>query len=133
MSKFEAITQQLSQAISRLEEVLKLKASDVIKDSAIQRFEFSLDLAWKTLKAYLEEKNGILVNSPKEAFREAFRQGLIEYEENWLTMVDLRNQTVHTYNQDLADKIYSLLPQFLPLFKSLLSKLNSRSFSLFNQ
>ncbi|MEK7111164.1 MAG: nucleotidyltransferase substrate binding protein [Patescibacteria group bacterium] len=124
MSKFEAITNQLIQAVARLEEVLKMKTSDVIKDSAIQRFEFSLDLAWKTLKAFLEEKNGILVNSPKEAFREAFRQGLIEYEENWLTMVDLRNQTVHTYNQDLADKIYSRLPQFLPLFKSLLARLN---------
>lgn len=125
MSKFEAITNQLIQAVARLEEVLKMKTSDVIKDSAIQRFEFSLDLAWKTLKAFLEEKNGILVNSPKEAFREAFRQGLIEYEENWLTMVDLRNQTVHTYNQDLADKIYSQLPIFLPLFKSLLGKLDT--------
>lgn len=124
MSKFEAITNQLIQAVTRLEEVLKMEPSDVIKDSAIQRFEFSLDLAWKTLKAYLEEKNGILVNSPKEAFREAFRQGLVEYEENWLTMVDLRNQTVHTYNQDLADKIYSQLSIFLPLFKSLLDRLN---------
>jgi nucleotidyltransferase substrate binding protein (TIGR01987 family) len=123
MSKFEAITHQLFQAVARLEEVLKIESSDVIKDSAIQRFEFSLDLAWKTLKAYLEEKKGVLVNSPKESFREAFRQGLIEYEDNWLTMVDLRNQTVHTYNQDLADKIYSQLPEFLPLFKSLLLKL----------
>ena len=123
MSKFEAITSQLNQAVARLEEVLEMESSDVIKDSAIQRFEFSLDLAWKTLKAFLEEKKGVLVNSPKEAFREAFRQGLIEYEENWLTMVDLRNQTVHTYNQDLADKIYTRLPEFLPLFKALLSRL----------
>ena len=123
MSKFEAITSQLNQAVARLEEVLEMESSDVIKDSAIQRFEFSLDLAWKTLKAFLEENKGVLVNSPKEAFREAFRQGLIEYEENWLTMVDLRNQTVHTYNQDLADKIYSRLPEFLPLFKALLSRL----------
>ena len=125
MSKFEAITAQLIQAIIRLEEVLKLNPSDVVKDSAIQRFEFSLDLAWKTLKAYLEEKKGVLVNSPKEAFREAYRQGIIEYEDNWLTMVDLRNQTVHTYNQDLADKIYSQLPDFLPLFKFLLTKLKA--------
>lgn len=108
-----------------MEEVLKLIPSDVVKDSAIQRFEFSLDLAWITLKAYLEEKKGILVNSPKEAFREAYRQGIIEYEDNWLTMVDLRNQTVHTYNQDLADKIYSQLPNFLPLFKFLLTKLKA--------
>lgn len=123
MSKFEAVTNQLIQAIARLEEVLNMESSDIIKDSAIQRFEFTLDLAWKTLKAYLEEKKGVLVNSPKEAFREAFRQGLIEYEDNWLTMVDLRNQTIHTYNQDLADKIYSQLPVFLPLFQSLLAKL----------
>ena len=123
MSKFEAVTNQLIQAIARLEEVLNMESSDIIKDSAIQRFEFTLDLSWKTLKAYLEEKKGVLVNSPKEAFREAFRQGLIEYEDNWLTMVDLRNQTIHTYNQDLADKIYSQLPVFLPLFQSLLAKL----------
>jgi len=123
MSKFEAIVKQLARAVTRLEEVLREPASDIVKDSAIQRFEFSLDLAWKTIKSYLAEQKGVVVNSPKEAFREAYRQGLAEYEDKWLVMVDLRNETVHTYSQKLADEIYSQLPSFLPLFKSLLAKL----------
>ena len=58
ISKFEAIVKQLEQTLNRLDEVLKEPGNAIIRDSAIQRFEFSLDLGWKSVKAYLEEKKG---------------------------------------------------------------------------
>jgi nucleotidyltransferase substrate binding protein (TIGR01987 family) len=80
MTKFEALKKQYQKTLSRFEEILKKEKNEIIRDSAIKRFEFTFDLAWKTIKAYLEEKKGISCFSPKECFREAFRQGLIDKE-----------------------------------------------------
>ena len=71
MTKTEALVQQFSRALLRLKEVLNIPRNDIVRDSAIQRFEFTLDLSWKALKAYLEDKKGIVCASPKECFREA--------------------------------------------------------------
>lgn len=123
MSKLEAVIKQFEQALKRLDEVLKEPKNAIIRDSAIQRFEFSLDLAWKSVKAFLEEKKGITCSSPKDCFREAYRQGLIEYDDAWIRYVDMRNETVHTYKEEIADKIYSELPAVLKHLDGLLKAL----------
>lgn len=123
MTKLSAQMEQLEKALSRLKEVLAMPQSDVVRDSAIQRFEFTLDLAWKTVKTYLEEKNGIICVSPKECLREAYRQGLVAYDDEWIKLVDLRNETVHTYNEETAEKIFSQLPAAVLLFEDLAVKL----------
>ncbi|MDP3244670.1 MAG: HI0074 family nucleotidyltransferase substrate-binding subunit [bacterium] len=123
MTKLEAQTKQFVTALRRLKEALALPKSDIVRDSAIQRFEFTLDLAWKTLKTFLEEKKGVVCASPKECFREAYRQGVIKYEEEWMEIVDMRNETVHTYNEETAKKIYSQLPDALKHFETLQKKL----------
>jgi nucleotidyltransferase substrate binding protein (TIGR01987 family) len=120
MSKLEAIIKQFKQALNRLDEVLKEPKNSIVRDFAIQRFEFSLDLAWKSAKAYLEDKKGITCSSPKDCFREAYRQGLIEYDDVWIKYVDMRNETVHTYKEEIADKIYAELPKALKDFMGLL-------------
>ena len=123
MSKIEAIMKQFEQALQRLDEVLKEPKNSIVRDSAIQRFEFSLDLAWKSVKAYLEEKKGMVCNSPKDCFREAYHQKLIEYDDVWMKYVDMRNETVHTYKEEVAEKIYSELPAVLKHLKGLLESL----------
>lgn len=123
MSKLEAIIKQFEQALKRLDEVLKEPKNSIIRDSAIQRFEFSLDLAWKSVKAYLEEQKGITCNSPKDCFREAYRQKLIEYDDAWIKYVDMRNETVHTYKEEIAEKIYAELPNVLKHLDGLLKSL----------
>lgn len=127
MSKFEAVTNQFERALKRLDEVLKEPKNSITRDSAIQRFEFSLDLAWKSIKAFLEEKKGIACNSPKDCFREAYHQGLIEYDDAWIKYVDMRNETVHTYKEEIADKIYSELPSVLKHLENLLGALKNPS------
>ena len=123
MSKLESLMKQFEKAVMRLEEVITTPKTEIVRDSAIQRFEFTLDLSWKTVKAFLEERKGIVCTSPKECFREAYRQGIIGYEEDWLRFVDMRNETVHTYNEEIAERIYKELPNALKHFEALLASI----------
>lgn len=123
MEKYTNLFEQLNQAVLRLDEVLRMPVTSVVRDSAIQRFEFCMDLAWKTLKTYLLERKGVVVNSPKDAFRQAFAQQLIGHEEQWIAFVDMRNETVHTYNEKTAEDIYKDLPAVLEHLKTLLASL----------
>jgi nucleotidyltransferase substrate binding protein (TIGR01987 family) len=127
MTKFEALLKQFEKALRRFREVLQLPKTDVVRDSAIQRFEFTLDLSWKMLKSFLEEKKGLVSTSPKECFREAYRQGVIEYDDEWLKLVDRRNETVHTYQEEMAEKIYNQLPNALRHFEDLLTTIKEKS------
>jgi len=109
--KTKRMLQQLSNALDRFEAVLEAPTSDIVRDAAIQRFEFTLDLSWKALKAYLEDAYGVTCQSPKACFRAAFQQGLIEYSDQWLYYVELRNQTAHSYNESEAQRIFEELPE----------------------
>ena len=123
MTKLEAVKKQYFSAVERFEEVLKEKKTDIVRDSAIQRFEFTFDLSWKLIKAFLEDEKGIKCLSPKECFREAYRQNLIDYDELWIKMTDLRNKAIHTYGEKFADDFYKKLPEFLNPFQSLKKKI----------
>ena len=65
MTKLEATIKQFENALTRLREVLAVSKNDIARDSAIQRFEFTLDLSWKMIKAFLEDRKGIICVSPK--------------------------------------------------------------------
>ena len=119
MTKLDVLKKQYQKAVKRFEEILAKEKNDIVRDSAIKRFEFTFDLSWKLIKAFLEEEKGIKCTSPKECFREAYRQGLIDYDEFWLKMTDWRNETVHTYGEKFADAFYEKLPETLKRFKLL--------------
>jgi len=123
-SKLGNLTGQLKDALKRYSEVMRLEKSDVVRDSAIQRFEFTYELSWKTLKAYLEEKGLKELYAPKEVIRSAFQAGLISNDTTWLDMVETRNETSHIYNEDMAEKVYNKLSAYLPLIEKLLQKLS---------
>lgn len=65
-----------------------------------------------------------MVNSPRDAIRQAYKQELIEYDQEWIEVMKNRNLTVHTYNEELAEEIYGKLPEALKLFEELLKKLS---------
>ncbi len=100
--------------------MLALRKTKVIRDSAIQRFEFTFDLSWKLIKTFLDEKLGIVCNFPKACFREAYKQKLIEYDNFWIKMTDLRNKTAHTYKEEIAEKVYKQLSKAQKHFQELL-------------
>ncbi len=94
-------------------------------DSAIKRFEYSYDLTWKYLKLFLEQKHGIIQKSPKTVIQECSKLGLITDEENLLllTMVDDRNITSHTYDEEIAREIFSRIAGYYELMNQLAQKL----------
>jgi len=122
--KFETMRKDADNAVASLREVLDVsEKNDIIRDSAIKRFEYSFDIIWKFLKTYLEIQHAVIVNSPKSCFREAYRVGVIEYDQFWLDLCDDRNRTAHTYNQKTAEEVYANLPEALTHFEVLLKKL----------
>jgi nucleotidyltransferase substrate binding protein (TIGR01987 family) len=95
-----------------------IEEQDVLRDASIQRFEFTFELAWKMLKdIYWQE--GIQLNSPKEVFKHAFSAGLIKDEKIWLNMLQDRNLTSNTYNEDLSKDVFASLPLYLEEFLKL--------------
>lgn len=97
--------------------------SDLEKAGAIQYFEFTYELAWKTMKRVLANR-GKDVNSPRVAFREAALEGLIRDPSPWFGFLQDRNDTVHTYNRDLAEAIFSHLPAFEREMAAFIDSLN---------
>jgi len=123
MTKLEANTKQLTKVVSRLKEVLEQPKDEIVRDSAIKRFELAMDVAWKTLKTYLEERDGIVVHSPTNTIKEAYKQGYIEYDNKWLEFVKMRNETAHIYKEDMSEEVYSKLPDVLTHLQALLAGL----------
>lgn len=81
------------------------------RDATIKRFELTFEQIWKTLKRILN-KQGIEVNSPRETFRIAAREGLIENPRLWFHFLENRNLAAHTYNEEMAETLYAQLPEF---------------------
>lgn len=97
----------LGKASQRLKEALaKDSFEDLEKDGVIQRFEFTFELAWKTLKNYLEDQGVIEVSFPKNVLRKAFQDNLIEDGDLWLQMLEDRNLLSHVYEQTVSDRVF---------------------------
>jgi len=116
------IIEDFKKAINKLDEVLDMKKTEILRDSAIKRFELCFDLAWKSIKICAKIQ-GAECYSPKACFKTAFQLKFVEYDEKWSDMVDDRNLSSHTYKIELAEEIYLKLPGYLSLFKDLLKKL----------
>lgn len=102
----------------RLEEALREPPSALIRDACIQRFEFSFELGWKAIQEQLRQQ-GLNCQSPKSCLREAFKQGWIEDENAGIEILNDRNLTSHTYDEQLAKSIYTRLPKHLEFLTGL--------------
>lgn len=98
--------QNFKKAFRPLSDAVKLAQerdlTELEQQGLIKAFEFTHELAWNTLKDYLEEQgyNGVI--GSKNATREAFAANLIENGSVWMEMIDNRNKSTHTYNCTLA-------------------------------
>lgn len=101
----------LLNAHAALKNGLLMAKSDLEKDGVIQRFEFTYELSWKTLKRVLVFK-GIQVNNPRDIFRESAKQGLISDPLVWFEFIRKRNLMSHVYSQVVAQEIFTSLPLF---------------------
>lgn len=114
-------------ALKRLEESLNENMiSSTIRDGIIQRFEFSYELCWNSIKDFMKFQGIEDVKSPRMAFKEAFQFNLINEEEADLAleMLQDRNLTSHTYNEYLAEEIYNKIKsKYYDLLKTIYLKL----------
>lgn len=110
-------------AFGRLSEAAVLasqrKLSNLEEQGVIQAFEFTHELAWKTLKDFLEARGASPnIYGSRDATREAFAAGLLTDGEVWMNMIAHRNESSHTYNQQTADAIaQAILTQYVAEFE----------------
>ncbi len=113
---------EFEKCLKKFEEALNQPKNEFIRDSSIKRFEMCFELGWKVLKDYLQYLS-IFCRSPRHCLKEAYSLGLIDFEEDWLDMLDDRNLSVHTYSEELAEILYNRLPQHYQTLKNLLEKI----------
>lgn len=120
--------ENFQRAIILLQEVPELdinKISYLEKEGIVQRFEFTLELAWKTLKDKMEYDGLILDRiSPKVVLKEAYKSKYIDNIELWLEMIDDRNLLSHTYDFKLIEEIIpDIQTKYTPLLSDLYTSL----------
>lgn len=124
--------ERLKEAIEDLEEVTndpdttgrKLRT---YQESLIQRFEFCYELIWKFLRDYLEEKRGIIAQTPRKSFHESVASGTLSLSESatLLDSSDSRNLTSHEYDEDLIyDISYKISHEYYPTMNNIITRLS---------
>jgi nucleotidyltransferase substrate binding protein (TIGR01987 family) len=128
--KLEMKAKVAKRALGTLQEIMEEPYSMIIRDAAVQRFEYTFEAIWKLVKEYLIEREGVICNSPKSCFREAFRMHLINEAESMqaLYMTDDRNMTTHTYHEDVAEEIYKELSGYYALMNKIYTNIVSEGF-----
>ena len=117
---------RLAKALESLKNGYKPHPSDLERDGLTQRFEYTLQLCWKTAKKVLFI-NGIEVDTPKNVMRELGALGWIDNPEDWLDYIEKRNQTGHMYNEAVAEEIFSVIAKFIIDAEKLLKTLSANN------
>jgi nucleotidyltransferase substrate binding protein (TIGR01987 family) len=107
--KMQTSTVEFKKAVTKLKEALAQPKNEFIRDSTIQRFEFCIQLAWKTSKKIM----GTTTAAPKDVIREMAQSAYIENVDIWLKAIDMRNLSSHTYKEDLAEKVFAFAGAFV--------------------
>ncbi len=116
-------------ALATLEQVVgKSSPTDIERDAAIQRFEYTFETVWKAAQTFLREFEGLDNASPRGVIRASFQSGLLDERTSRaaLEMVTDRNLTVHTYNEKLARGIYRRLAKHAKIMRAWLTAMEKR-------
>jgi nucleotidyltransferase substrate binding protein (TIGR01987 family) len=100
--------------------------SSLEQEGAVQRFEFTLELGWKTLRDFLEH-SGVAVEpvTPKQVVKLAFAAKIIRDGQLWIDMLDHRNLLSHSYDQAVfAEAVRAMAQRYLRGFEELCERLN---------
>ncbi|MBI4690293.1 MAG: nucleotidyltransferase substrate binding protein [Nitrospirae bacterium] len=125
MERLEVRYKDAVRAVETLKEIVNEPFSIIVRDAAIQRFEYTFEAFWKFIKEYLKVKEKIISNSPRSCFREIFTISLITEDETvkLLEMTDDRNMTSHTYKEEVSQIIYGKLKLYSQLIEDIMGRL----------
>ncbi len=114
-------------ALSQLQKFIdKGSLSELEEQGLVKAFEYTYELAWNTLKDFLEYQGQSEIYGSRDSIRKAFELGVIEAGENWMDMIQSRNRASHTYNEETAREIcQAVVTVYYPLFVKLRSKMES--------
>ncbi len=114
-------------AVTQLSKFIeKGELNELEEQGLIKSFEYTHELAWKTLKDFLEHRGNDEIYGSKDTVRQAFKLDLITEGDTWMNMIRSRNQTSHTYNEDTAKEIVTdITDHYYTEFIDLQKKLNS--------
>lgn len=112
-------------ALKQLSKFLKKgRLNELEEQGLIQSFEYTHELAWNTLKDFLESRGNKEIFGSKDTTRQAFKLNLIEKGEVWMDMIQSRNETSHTYNEEVSKRISAnIIKRYYPEFVRLEKKL----------
>jgi nucleotidyltransferase substrate binding protein (TIGR01987 family) len=115
-------------SLSTLQEVLREPTTPIVRDAAIQRFEYSFETAWKAGQRYLLDREGLDHPSPARVVRGCHAVGLLDDAQARLAlrMIEDRNRTVHTYNERLAVEISGRLASYCALIEAWLDAMERK-------
>ena len=129
-TKFTRKLSDLQAALLNFQDALTLEPSlfpdlvaDNIKSGQIQKFEFTLELLWKTIQVFLFEVDGVDVVTPKSVAKEFVEAGYCQYEtyELIIRAINDRNQLSHIYRQEMAESIWLRLPEYVSMVVQVIS------------
>ena len=114
-------------AILLLDKTVQMEViTDIERAGMIQFFEVAFELAWKTLKDYLEAQ-GFQLTSPRDTIKTALQAGLINDGYGWMDALEDRNLTTHTYDEVTSLKVESLIrTKYFPLLDELYQTLKNK-------
>ena len=115
-------------ALAQLEEAVSLSKqrglSRLEKQGVIQAFEFTHELAWNVLKDYLDDQGEQNIRGSKDATRAAFKVSLITEGALWMAMIQSRNISSHTYDEETVELLFvAIIDDYFPLFLALRSEM----------
>ncbi|NJN28824.1 MAG: nucleotidyltransferase [Cyclobacteriaceae bacterium] len=119
--------QNYHKALLKLERaVTQTSLTELEQEGLIQRFEFTFELAWKTLQDLLVFSGYADILGPRPVLEQSLHDGYIENSMGWARMLKSRNETTHTYDESTARRIVTeIQSDYFPLLKKLDEKLKS--------
>ena len=117
--------EQYCQALSKLEEAVqiyeKTSQDELYRDGLIQRFEFTVELAWKSIKEFLEDQGMLIsITAPRGVLKEGYAAGVIQDAGAWNAIITSRNITSHMYDKETAESVArQICYDFLPALQAL--------------
>lgn len=115
-----------NKAFNQLEKFIQVEILNEMEEQGlIKSFEYTYELAWKTLQDLLKEKGYIDINGPKPVIQQSFQDGYITEGKGWMRMHNSRNLTAHTYDQTTAKEVIDgIRNEYYFLLNSLQERLN---------
>jgi len=127
--RWEQRFSNFKKALSRLEEFIdKEDLTRLEEQGLIKAFEYTYELAWNTLRDFLKFQGHTDIYGSRDTIRKAFELELIQDGQKWMDMLESRNKTSHTYNEETAEEICRAVRSvYFDLFHQLKNKLDSLS------